>query len=216
MGAERGSRWVQSPHSFTQSWSECLVGCMCAWVPSIYIRQSRCLLWSLSDQPCSWQWGEVSLCFRSAVTLSIESPGCNSSMLLAEISASLCCCSLGPTSNAGSSLNRQPPHFKLGLLELPSPVFSFVGTLCACVRAAVSVLSCVFVWCVQADQGNTEHPHQACGLSCNSSSAVRPQKQNSHPPQISLCHASESGKFHVHDQHFNIIPNALWHHIQQP
>lgn len=186
------------------------VGCMCAWVRSIYIGQSRCLLWSLSDQSCSWQWGEVSLWFSSAVTLSIGSAGCIFSMLLAEISASLFCCSLGPASTVGSSFCATIERFKLGLPELPPSAFSFVGTLCACVRAAVSVLSCVFVWCVQADQANTEHPHQACRVSCNSGPAIRPQKQNSHPPQISLCRASESGKFHVHDQHFTIIPNTLW------
>lgn len=66
---------------------------------------SHAASWGLSDQPGSWQWGEVSLWFSSAVTLSIESAGCNFSLLRAEISASLCCCSLGATSDAGSSLN---------------------------------------------------------------------------------------------------------------
>lgn len=75
----------------------CFVGCMCAWVCTIYICQSCCLLWSLSDQPCSRWWGEVRLWFSSTVTLSIESTGCNFPALLAEISVSLCCSALGPT-----------------------------------------------------------------------------------------------------------------------
>lgn len=109
MEAERSSWWVQSPHGLSQTRSECFVGCMCAWVCSIYIQQSCSLPWSLSDQPCSCRWGEVRLWFSSTVTLSIESTGCNFSMLLAEICASLCCSSVGPAADADphSSLNWQ-------------------------------------------------------------------------------------------------------------
>eukprot|EP00066_Takifugu_rubripes_P016760 XP_011606026.1 PREDICTED: leucine-rich repeat and IQ domain-containing protein 1 [Takifugu rubripes] len=43
-----------------------------------------------------------------------------------------------------------------------------------------------------ADQGHTQHPHQACGSSSISGSAVRPQKHSSRPPRNALCRARQT------------------------
>lgn len=96
------------------------------------------VLWSLSHQPCSWQWGEVSLWFSSAVTLSIESTGCNFSTLLAEISASLCCC--------WSRMNRQAFRRAVSI-QIGGAAFSFVGTLCLRESCRVGPQLCVCVMC---------------------------------------------------------------------
>lgn len=111
------------------------LGCMCARVrkylhSAVTLPPGVCLI---SHVPGSGGGGEVSLWFSSAATLSIESSGCNFSRLL----ASLCRRSLGRRQLFGSSCSLKEDYWSCLLL--------LVGPLCACVRAAVLVLSGVFV-----------------------------------------------------------------------